>query len=162
MRDIGSFTDSMAAFAGPDDEGGSARVSRRRRRDRRRDERGEERAYAYSYDEHAYQEGGASALRWAVRVLVPLAFLGVVVALVLVVMSSGILSRDAAVSPSPSPSRSGPAVVGERAYKIKKNDTLSQIAERFGTTVDKILEANPKLNINNLRVGTKLTIPAPE
>jgi LysM repeat protein len=98
-----------------------------------------------------------------VRIVAPLAFIGVVVALVLVVMNSGILNGDEPiVSPSPTVSPSDPAAVGERTYKVKKNDTLSQIAERFGTSVDKILEANPKINLNNLRVGQKLKIPAQE
>jgi membrane-bound lytic murein transglycosylase D len=69
----------------------------------------------------------------------------------------------AAVSPSPSisPSKSA-TVVTVRVYKIKKGDTLSQIAERFGTTVDKILEANPTIDINSLSVGLKVKIPPPE
>ncbi len=163
LREIGSFTDSMAAFAGPDDEAGHARGDARGR-GRRRNERARRDEYypPAHYDDSSYDGGGTSMLRWALRILVPLVFLGVVVALVLVVVGSGILGGDAAVSPSPSASPSGPAVVGERTYKVKKGDTLSQISERFGVSVDQILEANPKLNLNNLSVGTKITIPAPE
>jgi len=164
LREIGSFTDSMAAFAGPDDEAGHARGSTGRR-GRRRNERarGDEYYPPAHYDDPPHDGGGTSPLRRALRVLVPLVFLGVVVALVLVVVGSGILGGDDdAISPSPSASPSGPAVVGERTYKVKKGDTLSQISERFGVSVDQILEANPKLNLNNLSVGTKIKIPAPE
>jgi len=164
LREIGSFTDSMAAFAGPDDEAGHTRADAGRR-GRRRDERARRDDYypPAHHDDPSYDGGGTSLLRWALRVLIPLVFLGVVVALVLVVVGSGILGGgDAAVSPSPSASPSGPAVVGERTYKVKKGDTLSQISERFGVAVDQILEANPKLNLNNLSVGTKIKIPAPE
>jgi LysM repeat protein len=99
-----------------------------------------------------------------VRIAVPIVFLGGVIAIVLVVLNSGVLDgTGAAVSPSPSVSPSKSAtVVTVTVYKIKKGDTLSQIAERFGTTVDKILEANPTIDINSLSVGLKLKIPPPE
>lgn len=161
LREIGSFTDSMAAFAGPDDEAPASRGNDYRRRRRDEHEHGHGPSHDAAYD-HDYDEGGTSLVRWAIRVLVPLVFLGGVVALVLVVVNSGILGGgEAAVSPSPTASQSGPAVVGERAYKVKKGDTLSQIADRFGVSVDRILEANPKINISNLSVGTKIKIPAP-
>jgi len=161
LREFAAMHDSMASFAGPDDEhahaqGGGGRRGRRRQPPDQTSDLG----YGYDYDDH----GGATPVwRWVVRIVAPLAFIGVVVALVLVVMNSGILNGDeAVVSPSPTVSPSDPAEVGERTYKVKKNDTLSQIAERFGTTVDKILEANPKINLNNLRVGQKLKIPPQE
>ena len=45
-------------------------------------------------------------------------------------------------------------------YIVEKGQTLSLIAEGFGTTVPKILAANPGLKPNMLRVGQKLIIPA--
>ena len=162
LREFAAMHDSMASFAGPDDEHGRPHGAEGRRRGRRRQppDQTSDLGYGYEYDEH---EGGTPIWRWVVSIVAPLAFIGVVVALVLVVMNSGILDGGgAAVSPSPTVSPSDPAVVGERTYKVKKNDTLSQIAERFGTTVDKVLEANPKINLNNLRVGQKLTIPPPD
>jgi LysM repeat protein len=117
--------------------------------------------YGYSHD---HRRGGSSVWRWVVRIAVPIVFLGGVIAIVLVVLNSGVLDgTGAAVSPSPSisPSKSA-TVVTVRVYKIKKGDTLSQIAERFGTTVDKILEANPTIDINSLSVGLKVKIPPPE
>ena len=45
-------------------------------------------------------------------------------------------------------------------YVVEKGQTLSLIAEGFGTTVSKILAANPGLKPNMLRVGQKLIIPA--
>jgi LysM repeat protein len=117
--------------------------------------------YGYGHD---YRRRGSSVWRWAVRIAVPIVFLGGVIAIVLVVLNSGVLDgTGAAVSPSPSVSPSKSAtVVTVTVYKIKKGDTLSQIAERFGTTVDKILEANPTIDINSLSVGLKLKIPPPE
>lgn len=128
--------------------------------------------HEHYHDEHYHGEyghghdhrRGSSTWRWVVRVGVPVVFLGGVIAIVLVVVNSGVLGgSDATVSPAPgvSPSMSA-TVVTVRVYKIKKGDTLSQIAERFGTTVDKILEANPTIDINSLAVGMKLKIPPPE
>ncbi len=45
-------------------------------------------------------------------------------------------------------------------YVVEKGQTLSLIAEGFGTSVQKILAANPGLKPNMLRVGQKLIIPA--
>jgi len=54
-----------------------------------------------------------------------------------------------------------PAEIGPHyEYVVEKGQTLSLIAEGFGTTVPKILAANPGLKPNLLRVGQKLIIPA--
>ena len=45
-------------------------------------------------------------------------------------------------------------------YIVEKGQTLSLIAKGFGTTVSKILAANPRLSQGGLRVGQKLIIPA--
>ena len=45
-------------------------------------------------------------------------------------------------------------------YVVEKGQTLSLIAEGFGTSVKNILSANPGLKPNHLRVGQKLIIPA--
>lgn len=57
---------------------------------------------------------------------------------------------------SPPPAEIGP----HYEYVVEKGQTLSLIAEGFGTTVPKILAANPGLKPNLLRVGQKLIIPA--
>ncbi len=45
-------------------------------------------------------------------------------------------------------------------YIIQENDTLSGIAERFGTTVDEIIAANGLTDPNALQVGQALIIPS--
>jgi murein DD-endopeptidase MepM/ murein hydrolase activator NlpD len=46
-------------------------------------------------------------------------------------------------------------------YKVKKNDTLSGIAAKYGVTISALLMANPKLNKANLiRTGQQINIPA--
>jgi LysM repeat protein len=158
LRDFAALSDSEASFAGPDDE--TRRLGRREHRRGRRESRDER--IAELHNEHYYGDYShpTSVWRWLIRIAVPVVFLGGVIALVVVVLNSGILGGEAAVSPSPSASVSNPSPAATLiVYKVKKGDTLSQIAERFGTTVDKILEANPTIDINNLSVGTKLKIP---
>ena len=68
----------------------------------------------------------------------------------------------ATARPSPAaPQQPPPAEIGPHyEYVVEKGQTLSLIAEGFGTTVPKILAANPGLKPNLLRVGQKLIIPA--
>lgn len=48
-----------------------------------------------------------------------------------------------------------------KTYEVKKNDTLSKIADRFGVTVSDIQKANPTKikNVNKIGDGWVLTIP---
>jgi peptidoglycan endopeptidase LytF len=45
-------------------------------------------------------------------------------------------------------------------YTIRAGDTLFSLANRFGTTVDAILEANPGLDPRSLQVGRRICIPS--
>ena len=49
------------------------------------------------------------------------------------------------------------------SYKIKSGDTVSQIAKRMGVRIQDIVSANPNLkDVNKIRVGQSLNIPAPK
>jgi murein DD-endopeptidase MepM/ murein hydrolase activator NlpD len=48
--------------------------------------------------------------------------------------------------------------VENKTYTIKKGDTVSKIAKRFGVTVDKIYQSNPTIKKQGIRVGQKITI----
>ena len=50
----------------------------------------------------------------------------------------------------------GPVIV----YTIQRDDTLSRIAARYGTTVAILVELNNISNKNRIRAGHKLLIPA--
>lgn len=45
-------------------------------------------------------------------------------------------------------------------YVIRSGDTLSKIAKRFGVSVNELLNVNPNINPNNLKIGTIICIPA--
>ncbi len=82
--------------------------------------------------------------------------------------------RIARMTPPPptTPSRGGasrrstppppPALGTHYEYVIEKGQTLTLIAQGFGTTFPKILAANPGLKPNMLRVGQKIIVPAEE
>jgi len=101
--------------------------------------------------------------RHIARFVAPVAFLALVVGLVVVITRSGVLGPDGGgtvVSPSASVSASPSA--SPVSYKVAKGDTLSSIAAKHHTSVDKILQLNPDLSINNLRVGQTITLPPPQ
>lgn len=45
-------------------------------------------------------------------------------------------------------------------YKVKKGDTLSKIAEKFGTTVTRLAAINQIANVNKISVGQILRLPS--
>lgn len=47
-------------------------------------------------------------------------------------------------------------------YKIRQGDTLSEIAQRFGTTVDDLARLNNIADPNRIRAGQTIEIPAPD
>ena len=54
-----------------------------------------------------------------------------------------------------------PWYMGSILHRIKKGDTFSGLAERYGTTVEAIALANPEAQAENLQIGETLTIPLP-
>jgi len=62
------------------------------------------------------------------------------------------------VKPRKTPSTSNP-VTSSRTYRVRSGDTLSAIANRFGTTVSAIVELNDLSNPGALSVGQVLLIP---
>ena len=44
-------------------------------------------------------------------------------------------------------------------YKVKAGDTLSKIAQKYGTTVTKLASINQIANVNKIQVGQVLTLP---
>lgn len=61
-------------------------------------------------------------------------------------------------APERVPSGAGTLPTGETVYTVKSGDTLSRIAQRYGTTVKEIQSANNLLT-SKILVGQKLTIP---
>jgi LysM repeat protein len=101
------------------------------------------------------------------RLLAPLALIAFSVAVAAVVLSSGVVGDDN--SSGAAGARDLPAATERartekqrkrtpRTYTIKANDTLSGIAERSGTTVERLLELNPELDPQGLVAGQKIKL----
>lgn len=54
-----------------------------------------------------------------------------------------------------------PECVGGFIYTIRPGDTLFLLAQRFNTTVEAIMAANPGINPQNLQIGQRICIPQP-
>ena len=102
---------------------------------------------------------GRSRLRSVVRYAVMILFLAGVAAVALVVFKSGVIGPPKA-SPSPTVTASpSPAFVW---YKVKKGDTMGAILlKQHVASVDQVLELNPNLQLNSLRVGQRIKLPPP-
>jgi LysM repeat protein len=104
------------------------------------------------------------------RLLAPLALIAVTVAVLAIVMGSGVVGDDSGSESAGA--RDVPTTTGEktnttknkkrnripRNYTIKANDTLSGIAERFGLTVDELLTLNPELDPQGLVAGQTIKL----
>lgn len=100
---------------------------------------------------------------WLVRYGFPVAVLALVTGIVLVGRPA--LHGDQSVRPAPpkpmvettqTTARTKSARVS--AYSVRSGDTLAGIADRFGTTVDRLMELNPGIDPQALRVGQPIRI----
>ncbi|HET8652050.1 MAG TPA: LysM peptidoglycan-binding domain-containing protein [Gaiellaceae bacterium] len=101
---------------------------------------------------------------WVVRYGFPALALAAVTAIVVLARPAlhdgGTASRPApAVSVAEKP-RAKPRTKSAQAtaYSVRSGDTLASIAEKFGTTVDRLMELNPGVDPTALRVGTPIRV----
>lgn len=105
--------------------------------------------------------GGSRSGRTIARIAAPVVFLVAVIALLGIVVNSGVLgSDDATPAPTASATQSGGATVVTKKYVIHEGDSLSSIAERFNTSTSKLKELNPDLSGTTVVVGERILVPA--
>jgi LysM repeat protein len=104
------------------------------------------------------------------RLLAPLALIAVAVAVLAIVMGSGVTGDDSssdsagardlpAATDTTTKTTTGPKrKKTPKTYTIKANDTLSGIGERFGLTVDELQTLNPELDPQGLVAGQKIKL----
>jgi LysM repeat protein len=105
------------------------------------------------------------ARRSPARLLAPLALVGFVVALLIVIngagQSDGTAEKTGArpkASATATPTRRQKARKARKRYVVKAGDTPSGIAEKTGVPLSQILELNPDLDDQSLTVGDKIKL----
>jgi hypothetical protein len=102
------------------------------------------------------------------RLVAPLALIAFTLAVVAIVLGSGVLGDDGDTEtagtrdlPAATQNETAPDRPRQRRpanYTIKANDTLSGIAERHGTTVERLQELNPELDPQGLVAGQRIKL----
>lgn len=103
------------------------------------------------------------------RLMAPLALIACAVAVAALVAGSGVVGDEGGGSETAGtgdlPAATDRTTTTEKkqkktpaTYTIKANDTLSAIAEKNGTTVDRLLELNPELDPQGLVAGQKIKL----
>jgi LysM repeat protein len=103
------------------------------------------------------------------RLLAPLALIAVAVAVLMMVLGSGVVGDEngsETAGPRDLPAATDRAGTQNKkkkkrtpaSYTIKANDTLSAIAEKTGITVERLQELNPELDPQGLVAGQKIKL----
>jgi LysM repeat protein len=104
------------------------------------------------------------ARRSPARLLAPLALVGFVIALLVVINGAGSDGGSEKTGAKPkatataTPTKKQKARQKRRRYVVKAGDTPSGIAEKTGVPLSQILELNPDLDDQTLTVGDKLKL----
>jgi len=100
---------------------------------------------------------GGSQTRTVARIAAPIVFLVAVIALIGIVVNSGVMSAD---QPSVTPTTNATkTTVVTKKYVVKTGDSLSSIADHFKTTTADLQTLNPDLAGSTLVVGQKIIVP---
>jgi LysM repeat protein len=102
------------------------------------------------------------------RLVAPLALIAFSLALVAIVLGSGVVgddggsetagTRDLPAATDRTGTTDKPKKPTPATYTIKANDTLSGIALKNGTTVERLQELNPELDPQGLVAGQKIKL----
>ena len=107
---------------------------------------------------------GSRSTPMAARIAAPVVFLIAVIALIGIVVQSGVMDSD---KPTPTPTvkatktTGGTTTTAAKKYVVQSGDSLSSIAERFGTTTSELLALNPEFSGSTVVVGQRLVVPRP-
>ena len=119
----------------------------------------------------ARQREGAD---WGVRLLAPAAFLAAATVAVLLIRAGldSNAAEPAATRPTakpwsastptrPATTRARPPAPApaRRTYAIQEGDTLDQVALDHDTTVERLLQLNPRIDPTSLQVGQRIVVP---
>jgi len=100
---------------------------------------------------------------WFVRYGFPVVALAAVTAIVVFTrpaLQGGETVQPAPAAPvvQPAPQKAQTKSARATAYSVRRGDTLGVIADRFGTSVDRLMELNPGIDPQALRVGQPIRV----
>ncbi len=100
---------------------------------------------------------------WFVRYGFPVLALGAVTAIVVFARPAlhggdGAKPAPAARVVQPAPKKARTKSARATAYSVRRGDTLGVIAERFGTSVERLMLLNPGIDPQALRVGQPIRV----
>ena len=109
--------------------------------------------------------GGPGSTRMVARIAAPVVFLVAVIALLGIVVNSGVLggADEPLVTPTvkATKTKSGTTTVTTKKYVIKSGDSLSSIAARFHISTSELQKLNPGMSgSSTLIVGQRIVVPA--
>ena len=104
--------------------------------------------------------GGSSSNQIVARIAAPVVFLIAVIALVGIVVQSGVMNDSGEPTPKPTPKATKSTSVTKK-YVVKSGDSWSSIALRFNTSVKELRALNPDLSASTLVVGVRVVVPRP-
>ncbi len=92
------------------------------------------------------------------RIAAPVVFLVAVIALLGIVVQSGVMndSREPVAKPAAKATKSTSVT---KKYVVKSGDSWSSIALRFNTSVKELRALNPDLSASTLVVGVRIVVP---
>jgi LysM repeat protein len=103
---------------------------------------------------------GSRSARMAARIAVPIVFLVAVIALVGIVVNSGVMDGSGSATPTPTTKATKAGGSVTKKYVVKSGDSLSSIAVRFNTSTAELIQLNPDLDgSTTLVVGTRIVVP---
>jgi LysM repeat protein len=113
---------------------------------------------------------GRVGAHWGARLLAPAAFLAAATVAVLLIRAGLDSNSEQTTLPTTTPpartatrpgttTRARPPAPVRRTYEIQEGDTLDQVALEHDTTVERLLELNPRIDPTSLQVGQKIVVP---
>ncbi len=104
---------------------------------------------------------GSGGVSWGPRILGPLALAVVLIALFVVISTSGGEGDDGASTSTVTQEgskKAGSGADNPKSYVVEAGDTLSAIAAKFDVSTKRLLRLNPGIDPQALATGTELKI----
>ena len=104
---------------------------------------------------------GSQSTRMAARIAAPVVFLVAVIALIGIVVNSGVMDEPAPTPTVKATKTKAGATAVTKKYVVQDGDSLSSIAVRFKTSTAELRALNPDLSGSTVVIGQRIVVPVP-